>query len=349
MHVSAGLRYSARDEELRTRVFRCADPESLENLTTDRPSSPDGYEPEYDYDLTPRRGDDRLRIRCVHCRRTNHWKGFVIKHSDGRRALVGGTCGRKRYGASFNTKTREFDRQILRQRQLDRLHSVMINFDPLLTFLMALRRHASVAQFGKLHFDMEAAMEPLHRRLRSEVPSRRGSLLVTERVRDIAAEANRRDGRQTFVEHERQFGQLAGWEVFCPSGEMVSQNIIDVHHRALGFSRVIKERPNSTQWTQEELTDFFMQLTEMTERIERQLEVINVYRIAVSPPNLRLIAAWAAERPDIPGTWSAGDLKLLWKKEDGSVTALSVPAPAEPLDLAPLVAFSRALRMQHAA
>jgi len=115
-----------------------------------------------------------------------------VKHPNNTRVLVGGTCGKKVYGVRSLPMNVNLSIFRLRQSQLKRLNDVMAAFAPFVGFLWKLHAHDSVLQSERLLAKFDSAMKPLLNRLRADSPGSRGSLIVTERVRDIAAEENKR-------------------------------------------------------------------------------------------------------------------------------------------------------------
>ncbi len=168
MYVSAGaLRYSTQDDELGSRVFRCSDPENLDNILLNPPAGGEGPQIEFQYDVTPPKGVDRPYIRCAHCGYPTHWLGFVLLYPNRARILVGKDCGEKLYGASFAQIARHFTQAETRQLQLARLESVNRAYIPFLRFLLALQQHPSVRQVNILLSDMEVSAKSLLRLLQS--------------------------------------------------------------------------------------------------------------------------------------------------------------------------------------
>nr|WP_294507039.1 hypothetical protein [uncultured Rhodopila sp.] len=349
MHVSAaGLRYVARDEDLRTKVFRCDDPEGLDRLLGEPVKDGDTPEIEFQYDVTPKVGVERPYIRCAHCGYPNHWRGFVMQHASGARILVGKDCGESLYGASFVRNARDFDQLATRQIQLARLEEVMRAFGPFLGYLAALAHHESVDQVRRLLSDMEAGANTLLRQLQAAARHNSGGLTVVERQRDLAAEAKRTSdkGKPIYVDQTREVGRLAGWTLFRATGEMLPDNIRNTHDTAKVWFNVLIEKRSTDHWTADGLRKLFAGLNAVIDAVENQLEVMTAYKAVVHPSNLLMIAEWASLAPRVPGTWSANPSQLVWKKDSGAVSVIDITPPSAPLDWTPFMTFRRAVRME---
>jgi len=186
--------------------------------------------------------------------------------------LVGKDCGATHYGASFVQIEREFDQLAARQLQLRRIDGLIQRFGPFLTFLATLRQHPSVQQVSRLHSEMEAAAEPLFRQLKTAARHRQGVLVVTERVRNLAAEAARKDKstKPIYTEQTREVGRLAGWKVFAPEAELADQRIRYSHERAKDWFHAIGDNRKSDEWTAARLRELFAGLDEVIRTVETQ-------------------------------------------------------------------------------
>jgi hypothetical protein len=82
------------------------------------------------YDVTPTGGKKANRkapmIRCCHCSRRVHWKGYVVRDSHGETYIIGArNCGREHYGGRFEGEQKAFRQEQARQRTLLRWHNMM--------------------------------------------------------------------------------------------------------------------------------------------------------------------------------------------------------------------------------
>jgi hypothetical protein len=95
------------------------DPENLENLVFVLPTGEEEPYVEYKYDL---RGQEREKLRCIHCHQP-HLAGFVIRKG-AHRFFVGHICGNHIYGEDFEQYTADYDAAINRQRTLRRRREI---------------------------------------------------------------------------------------------------------------------------------------------------------------------------------------------------------------------------------
>jgi len=188
-HLFQKLNKALSDRELIERRFWLGtdqDPEDLPNLLDRiRPGLVETLEFEYIYDRGVKEAKNRF-VRCAHCGRRHHYRGYVLQYPDGRRVLVGKDCGRAYYGLWFHQKEADFGAQLSRARALLKLQRVA-------SLLPAAAKELSTVLEGEW---CDRALA-LGRTLRMQFPNlwRRlqatssGRLLVSTRVRDAEAEA----------------------------------------------------------------------------------------------------------------------------------------------------------------
>src|SRR5277367_1741821 len=83
------------DQELIEAKLDIFDPETLAGLLPDLPSDYMDSVLEAQYDTTTTTGK---MVRCIHCKKYNHYHGFVFRTPRDERILVGIDCGEKIYG-----------------------------------------------------------------------------------------------------------------------------------------------------------------------------------------------------------------------------------------------------------
>lgn len=192
------LTYSKQDTELLNRIFQIPDPAGLSGLLDIPPTNLEGFQVEYEYDLTPKDVPAHLRSRetmlsCIHCHKThNHWKGLVFKHHDGRRMLIGKDCGRLHYGEDYEVIKRGFDRQRERKFDLQIIYYAYPRLLQLSEALAATADHISYVQLDEAQVSLKSNMPVIFRNLTSAARGERGMVIMHKRIHDDAAMTERK-------------------------------------------------------------------------------------------------------------------------------------------------------------
>jgi hypothetical protein len=190
------------DSELLEVDFLSKDPSSLPNVLLEIPQTEALPEVEFAYDTSQTIG---VKVRCVHCRYENHNRGFVLQFENGDRVLVGGTCGKKRYGADFQTLERDFEAARQRASYLKRRNQTLAHAATFRSALEQLPLHPAFVSYKKTKREFSRSVTALARALH-DLPSD-GQLYLPTKVRDFEAE-NRR-----YERWERQMGSLTKTEM----------------------------------------------------------------------------------------------------------------------------------------
>ncbi|SKA28870.1 hypothetical protein SAMN02745126_04838 [Enhydrobacter aerosaccus] len=185
------------DRKLMSRRFWISDPEALPNLHLRVPAKEEVPEIEYRYDLTPPKGQSRPYVRCAHCFRPIHWRGNVARYADGSRILLGCDCGEKQFGFRWTDREEAFSHRMSRHDLLVRLEGLEAALPLLHSFLLGLIEHPCLREFTSLRNELDAKMPELVSILTKVLQASGGTLELTERIRDIAAEIAR-DDRQKY-------------------------------------------------------------------------------------------------------------------------------------------------------
>ncbi|MEQ8832219.1 MAG: hypothetical protein RLW87_20595 [Alphaproteobacteria bacterium] len=177
------------DRRLRERQFSISDPETIDGLKLDRPSSMEGAFIEYRYDLTPRPSDPpRPRVECCLCGYPNHHRGYVVKFQVGLRRLIGKDCAARHLGADWHEIERRFKDERMRKKFLLRCDEANILFPDLIEELSAVAAGHSVRAPLETKRTLEKVCPDL---LSAMLQDPRGRLFVKERRRNRKAEADR--------------------------------------------------------------------------------------------------------------------------------------------------------------
>lgn len=178
---------SESDQLLINRRFQIEEPQGLPGLLDAPPSSLAGFEVEYEYDQRPKdvpKGSRKDMLRCIQCTSSpNHWRGFVFKHADGRRMLIGKDCGKRHYHADYEEIKLAFDRFKMRQYDLKVLMGAYPSLPYLSKTLLATADHRSYNQLDQTHSDFRAHMSSVFQKL--TISARSGeTVFVHEEIPD---------------------------------------------------------------------------------------------------------------------------------------------------------------------
>lgn len=109
------------DAELLAVPWYIDDPRTLPNIQEIIPNDLGEFQIEIEY----KRDQSDAPVRCAHCpHHTQHWHGFVLKASDGRRFLLGSHCGPKAYGADYRVASNARSRKKQRYEALTKWLSI---------------------------------------------------------------------------------------------------------------------------------------------------------------------------------------------------------------------------------
>jgi len=307
------------EKELLKQEFTTSEPELLAGMSEAAP--PQGaIIVEFKYDLKGRKGT-KSKARCVHCKFPNHYKGFVIKVSDGTRRMVGKDCGRKLYGAHFTDSMLDFDAAYKHAKLLKRRQR-LIEAEPILTAGLArLSTHRSLAQFASMASRVRSVLGRQLIATLDGVAKRGDGLTYEEKVRDLAAEErasenlspehvaamsklNRADLKRYRKRHglpdaerytyiKRPIGPLRGIDLlhaqFMPADRL--EQLAKELRNSIGALRL------DQKWGKTSLALASKQLSELIGQIERQVEKLRAPIEFFDHAHLKAICAWVQHQP----------------------------------------------------
>jgi hypothetical protein len=323
--VSTLNRRRLTDAELLRTEFLYRDPENIEGLNRNVP------DPEADpliigyYNETPPGGKKANRnapmIRCCHCGRRVHWKGYVVRDSHGETYIIGArNCGREHYGGRFEAEERSFRQEQVRKNALSRWRNMMKLVQPMadeveaLLSLDALRiierkrdevRRASPEGFGHLirhhgsgspmmevkefrDHEAEARREERYRlavRAFAKLPTRERRSRIDQGLEP------QQETDPIFVRKSTPLGPLTGAGFLTEAGD-VRAAALEVRETLLAIRAVNKAGTETARLN--ELTRLLREMTDRPQRIwDAQLEVSFV-SIFFEPQNLERIERWSS-------------------------------------------------------
>lgn len=347
--TTANKRYS--DTDLLEKNLVSSDPEQLENLSKKMPDNYKEADIEFWYDLTPPKGVERNYIWCAHDEKETHWIGYVMKTPNNTRFLIGKDCGKKIYGLQFNITSRSFDG--LRSRQLDlrRWNSVVASLPKALKELTDFSQSAILTQFEDTKSNLRLGMSELYSALVKTLRNE-GKLVIHERVRDYAAEANRTEGleqEQQQLTNLRSNMTLSSFqkarEVLkqkqAKAGQKAIYKTIEIERGRLSGRDFLRKGPSvkermqqivrSLRATYEEirtlktdnlddkkLKSILTKIKKLISEIETEIGRLNLANDFFEIQNLTIIASWASEMFGA-STYISSGRKLTYQTDSGDI------------------------------
>ncbi|MEA2760309.1 MAG: hypothetical protein QOH65_2922 [Methylobacteriaceae bacterium] len=292
------------DEQLLQSTFHAHDPSALENVRIALPETSEVPEVEFTYNTKHTSG--RL-ARCIHCKRDNHHKGFVLIFRDGTRILVGRICGFNIYGADFGVMQKDFERALDRHNVLRRRAAVLRISANFLQALDELRSDEALRKYREAKKLFNRDMRHLSAAL-ADACSRGGNLSVEDQVRDLEAEAHRdeireiadtragisiserRPGKPIFKTMMRPIGTVAGQEFFKIDRKLPDTILDEAAVRAMGLLASLSKDDGVLT---SKYKNILMQISDLIDEIEGELRRLHSLDQAFEPENLALLARWA--------------------------------------------------------
>lgn len=341
---------SLSDAELLVRQFTIDDPEGLDNLSKLVPHTNQTPVIEYIYNVTPPKGESRPYVRCTHCNRPNHWRGYVMRCRDGVRFLVGIDCGTTIYGANFLLIEQDFSTQRRRQAYLQRLENIRFAFPSMLQALKELPRDPVFDQYESCRQDLRVRMPQLWRKLSQLVARNEAALIIKERVRDYAAEERRADRNEEEPEEDiqnmtvtrrkalrkagklrkpnakevdpiytyvdRTIGALSGGPLFDDKAAPRRTLVVCYDHLETLYHRL--SRQPSDHFSTIELKQLLETLRTHFKDIDEQMLALDDVRKFFDPDNLKSVANWASNARGCDGRYESLGTTLMWHQEESA-------------------------------
>lgn len=309
------------DDDLDQVVWFTAAPRLLANVQAIAPPELGRFIVEVEYKLDTKTDQP---VRCSHCpMHMPHWHGFVLLAEDGKRYLMGSSCGPKAYGADYLAASNARREKYKRFEAINRWRRVQKHLSDNIAALAAAEQSAAFRCVSARRGEFETQAPRTLAHLRSLRPSGATDsiiLSVVEQVRDMAAERTRDDafharaaqlvhlpnrqhreqltairsemqpGEPITHTEERQLGALQGWRWLLDPVNPV-QRVRDILARLTALSIL-------GQTTVDKSTTKLEQSARMVERelpeAAQALAVIGEAGQFFAPENLSRLAAWAS-------------------------------------------------------
>lgn len=353
------------DAELLHADFRVRDPENLSGLNRavpDRTANPTivGF-----YDETPpggRKANPNVPfIRCCHCGKRRHWKGYVIQDDQDQLYIIGASrCGHEHYGARFGTEEKAFREDQARKRALVRWQNMLRILPTLSSEIETLLSCEELRNLERKRDEIRRAspkgFAELMRHHRSGNP-----MMEIREYRDHAAEVERdarferalaayerlppeerRRRRDQGLKPERETTPILVRESH-PLGVLEGADFLsanaDVRDGALALRETLRtiEALTDKGTDNARLTELSRLLREMTDRpasLRDSLIVVSFSELFFGPENLRRLERWSGIFPDFSYFRSEGGLLVEDSKLGRKVIA---PLPKEHLPPMPTI------------
>lgn len=312
------------DAELLEAQFDTTDPERLEGLVEE---VPEGETPhvEFAYNLADK---SREYVRCSHCHRRNHHRGFVMRTDEGVRFLVGKDCGEKEYGARFEEFTNDFDAARNRADYL-RMQRAIRNATPAFKAMLAeLRSNAAVRAYAPFIEEFRSLMPRVWGEMILALKNNYGSLKYTEEVRDFEAEnraqdryeSELRDAEVDLVRMSKRDKRLAKYHGRLPKkpklpimkrvervhGTVPTPDLFDANFRPHAVVDSIESAVDEIcrtaardHLTTAQLSELSHAFKEVLERARSLVSRLNKPVEFMQPGNLTMIVEWSKKRGDL--------------------------------------------------
>ena len=316
------------DEELLATDFTVRNPYEIEGLVERVREGVVPVDIVYAYDWND-------EVRCAFCpQHQKHKRGYVVRLPTGELAPIGNVCGSKHFGGRWEEWEREHRFRSKRKYYLERvapLSDAIVKALPLLKHWRMPLYH--VEQFKH---EMEKKASTLFDELRYAAVRQSGTLIVTERRRDHAAEDERdrglkpdhpNYGKPIYREVSESVGQIAGHEFL---GADLRHMLEDAQNKLLAAQQRLVAEHVPTSELQAAVRD----VRDARALLKTVAELHRAFRRFLGTDNLTRIAKWA--RNAVPGIRRCnvkGDrliYKDQWGSDDSEVVA--IPTGVAPLD-----------------
>jgi hypothetical protein len=318
--LDSGYWKSLSDEQLVATDFRTEDPTLVENIIRDLPLTGERPIVESAYNTKTSTG---RKVYCLHCKHDTHFRGFVLLLPTGQRMLVGKDCGKKIYGADFDRIEKDFSDARQRAQLLSIRASVASGAPSFRAAVRSLKNDPALELFQDVKRAWNQAVPLLARALAEVCTKGGGTLYITDKIRDFAAE-ERREERQfenaklvgtmtkTAVRKAREngdlpsngrrpkplyrevpklLGTLAG-QGFFRADQLPHRNIDELGVRAEQILDQLTDGRHSTA----QLRLIFQNLRHVVEALAAEIGRLNELFEAFELRNLTNIASWANHR-----------------------------------------------------
>ena len=356
---------SLTDQQLLEKNFETIDPTELIGIVEELPKDQGLPILEFPYDTKLTTG---LKVRCIHCKYENYYKGFVFRYENGDRTLVGIDCGEKIYGAHFNQQEYEFNRAKERVEVLKRRTRVQGSWGVFGMEIQNLVDNQGVEIFRLTRSAFLKAVPELAKRALKACHKSNGEMYIEERIPDLFAEMKRDErleatGQRLDSMTKTQRGQYRK-EMASPQpifklvpkllgrieGQLFFRTDVPWPHEELNklreFSNVLMLRLSVESKTSR-LRQLLDDLDRTIDDIVTQIKVLDSLHDAFGPANLSRLAEWANKTTDMEGSYEAVGSKLTWappkwstKRESRSI---EFPSGYSTPDAKPITALKRSL------
>jgi hypothetical protein len=123
-----GLRLSESDRQLLAASLSVGHPSELGKLVSRIDPGVSVLVVEQTYALDT--NDPAQRVDCSAChRKKNHWRGFVVRLSNGNLATIGRTCGTTKHALEYRAQIAAFTARQRRRRSLEQLEHCRVEWN----------------------------------------------------------------------------------------------------------------------------------------------------------------------------------------------------------------------------
>lgn len=314
---------SRADQELLGKELTIEDPASVAGLVERLPDDSTPVRILFKYNLN---GSGRSLLRCSHCHRPNHLKGYVVQLDNDATALIGSDCGRNAFGFDWDAVTKEFQAEIDRKidvmrlvkvasilpRLIDQIETVIAEgeFAAFDLFLDQLRRGfgklgQALARAARDSGRMVAVVEVRSRRL-EEDHARRTVPHLVENLEHAATPEDRKSAKrildswieregQRFTSTESDFGRCAGWQIF-EGGGASALTLAESTRQKLQSSNELISQTNASAADQSKALKY---VQDACESATLAMSLCSHFERFIAADNLKAVTAWLTASPGV--------------------------------------------------
>ncbi|WP_027174426.1 hypothetical protein [Methylobacterium sp. 10] len=294
------------DKELLELNLTTTDPEALDGISCDVPPE-EGVYVELGYDVS---GRTEGKVRCVHCKRYNHFHGVVVRDEAGSRYLVGRDCALSKYGVVYEALLIAYDEAVDRQGALRRQKQFFQLRREIFALMEEMRADPAIKAFDTVRANLAGAIETVKwNELSRLVRSGDGILRSIRSVRDYDAEQRRVEeqpeplrtrlkkakglgGMMPIFKEIDELGCRLGGDSLFTAGDTVARSM---HNIAVDMNAAVNVLAE-TRTTTRGINLAFVALQGVLNRIEEQLERLRSAAEFFTVENVRNVALWCQSR-----------------------------------------------------
>lgn len=291
------------DHALLSRSFRSYRPEDEPDILEKAPEDISGAIIESRYTVHK----DEPKVRCRQCReahwKANHRQGYVVRYPGGAGVLVGKSCGKQHYGASWSSLVHHFEGLQSRQFYLRRRLKLLETWPAISREIEEARKGDGLRRYDVARRSLEERLPRLFDVLITQITQQGATITRERRVRDYRQEERQRGEGPVYTSVSETVGTIAGAR-FLKTSYSIRDKVASLH-RTLGRRADKLAEPTDTL-TDKALRSSIRAFEAALRETEEEIASISALTIFTERGNIEMICRWMNEtRPD-DGHYSRG-------------------------------------------